>query len=398
MKQIVSISLGPARRDVRYEAEVWGQRFLVRRLGTDGDANEAARLVGEHDGQVDCIALGGMSIVFSLAERNWVHRETLRIASRARTTPVVGGRALRRILDRWAVRELALDRPDLFEDRNVLFLSGIASWDAFTAMRELTPHHSFADPILHFGWPWVLRSEEALVRYSRMAMPLLTRRPYVSFFPQGKTAEGLQQRLLGHSVAQADVIVGDLRQILHHLPRDLTHKTIVTSSFDDAAQDELRERGVEVICGTTPPVLRDRHVDPWILHAMCVAQLGKHPKEIEDEDYLRLIRTLGGEDGTSSPRPRLVQPQGEPRRIRKFAYLYYPPSRKELFRAPALRWLSSLPDEAQHTIERVAARGPIFARSRVHGVVGKDGTEVDGWILYLPTTALEIEARGPAYA
>ena len=60
--------------------------------------------------------------------------------------------------------------------------------------------------------------------------------------------------------------------------------------------------------------------------------------------------------------------------------------------------MSSLPDEAQHTIERVAARGPIFARSRVHGVVGKDGTEVDGWILYLPTTALEIEARGPAYA
>jgi predicted amino acid dehydrogenase len=229
-------------------------------------------------------------------------------------------------------------------------------------------------------------------------MPMLTRRPYVSFFSQGRAGEGVQQRLLAHAVAQADVIVGDIRQILHHLPRDIGPKTVVTSSFDAAAQDELRERGVALLCGTTPPVLADRHVDPWVLHAMAVAHLGKPPDRIQDEDYLRLLRSLRiGPDG-SAPRPRVVEPQGQPRRVRKFAYLYHPPSRRELFSSPALRWMGTLPDSAQLAAERAAARAPIFARSRVHGVVGAGEVEAEGWILYLPTTAHLMEEKGPAHA
>lgn len=396
MKQVVSISLGPRARDSRWETTLWGQQFLVRRLGTDGDVDEAARLVAEHDGQVDAIALGGMNIVFEVGARRWVHQDTLRIARRARTTPVVGGRAMRRIVDRWAIRELAASRPELFDAASILVLSGIASWSATQALLERSEHLAFGDPVLHFGAPHILRSVPALERYARVAMPLLTRRPYVSFFPRGEVGEGFQQRLLTHAIHQSDVVVGDLRQLLHHAPKDLRHKVVLTDTFDDQSIDTFRDRGVEVLCATTPQLLPGRHLDLRILHAMAVAHLGKTPETLEDEDYLGLLRDL--RVGGAPPRPRVVLPQGEPRRRRKFAYLYYPPGRRELFHDSRLRWMRSLPPEVQEGAERLAARLPIFARSRVTGIVGRDGAEAEGWILHLPATGEQIAQRGDAYA
>lgn len=396
LKQIVSISLGPKSRDARWEVDLWGQHFLVRRLGTDGDVAQAARLVAEHDGQVDAITLGGMHISFQVGERSWVHHDTLAIARKARTTPVVGGRGLRRVVDRWAVREIAAQRPDLFDAASVLVLSGIGSWDAADALRERTEHLNFADPVLHFGAPLILRSVAALERYARAAMPLLTRRPYISFFPRGEVGEGIQQRMLARAISQADVLVGDLRQLLHHGGKDLRHKVILTDTFDDAAIDQFRDRGVEVLCATTPQLLPGRHLDLRVLHAMAVAHLGKRPEAIHEADYLRLLTELRAEQG--APRPRFVLPQGEPRRRRKFAYLYYPPGRRELFHDSRLRWLRSTPPEAQARIERIAARLPIFARSRATGIVGAGGAESEGWILHLPATGEQIAERGDAYA
>ena len=77
-------------------------------------------------------------------------------------------------------------------------------------LAEYTPNISFADPALHFGLPHVLKSQQALHRYARTAMPVLTRRPYNSFYPEetenpwgGRTlsrvfSQGISFRYHGH--------------------------------------------------------------------------------------------------------------------------------------------------------------------------------------------------------
>lgn len=391
MRKIVSVSLGPRSRDFEFRARLWDEDFHVRRVGTDGDVQAARKLVREHDGQVDGIALGGMAVAFRVGDRTWRHQETLRIARAARSTPVVSGRGLKAIVDRWSIREIARRQPDIFKDANVVFLSGIANWDAVSVISEFTGNLSFADPILHFGTPKVLRDVPSLLRYARLAMPLLTRRPYVSFFPRGRTGEGIQQRLLRRFCDQADVVVGDLRLVRHYAPRDLTNKVVVTDDADDAAIEDFRARGVAVLCTTTPKVFAEHPIDLQILHAMAIAHLQKPPKDIEDGDYLELLRQL-------EARPRLIHPQGERRRPRKFAYLYSPPGRRDLFRDPRLRWLRTMPEEVQVKVERAATRLPVIAWSPVRGIRSPTGAEAEGWILYLPATAEQIAARGPAWA
>jgi predicted amino acid dehydrogenase len=391
VKKIVSISLGPSRLDYQFEADLWGERFHIRRVGCDGDTEAARRLVREHDGQVDCIALGGMAISFRVGDRTWQHQETWRIASAARTTPVVGGRALKRIVDRWAIREIARQQPELFDGANVLFLSGIANNDIVEVMREFTDSMTFADPILHYGLPAVLPDRRRLEQYARVAMPFLTRRPYVSFFPRGRAAEGIQQRELVRFFLQADVVVGDLRLLMHYAPKEMPHKVVITDTIDDEALEVFRGAGVEVLGTTTPEVFPGRRVDLQILHALAVAHLQKDPRQIGDQDYLHLASQL-------SARPRVIHPQGAVRRRKKFAWLYYPPGRRDLFRSPRLRWLRTMPEPVQAAAERAAARLPVTAYAHARGIVSPTGAEAEGWILHLPATAQQVSDRGPAWA
>jgi hypothetical protein len=59
MKQVVSVSLGASSGNLRVEAEFLGERFLIEREGTDGDLGRAVARIGELDGKVDAIGLGG---------------------------------------------------------------------------------------------------------------------------------------------------------------------------------------------------------------------------------------------------------------------------------------------------------------------------------------------------
>lgn len=389
MKKIVSVSLGSSGLDYEITTDLFGERFHVRRIGTDGDTEKARRLVAEHDGLVDAIGLGGMAIEFRIGDRTWVHRETLRIARAARTTPVVGGRALKRIVDRWAIRDIGDREPDLFEERNVLFLSGIANYDMFHVMKGFTDHFIFADPILHFGVPQTLHTEDGLHRYARLAMPLLTRRPYVSFFPRGRTGEELQTWLLTRPYEKADVIAGDLGLVLHYTPRDLSGKTVVTDTVDDERLEDLRARGVEVVCTTTPEVFPHRRADLNVLQAIFLAHLKKPPRDVTDEDYLRLLRSLGAA-------PRMIDLRARPRRRVKFAALIVAADRESLMGHPRLRWMRLLPGPVQARVERGLATAPPFAYARVSGIAGGD-TVAEGWILTLPASAPEIVARGPEF-
>ena len=383
MKKIVSISLGSPDYDYEFEKEVLDHRYHVRRIGTGGDVRLARRLVREHDGQVDAIGLAGMSVEFHVADRTYKHRETLRIAHAARYTPVVGGRGLKRILDRWAIRDLAAREPGIFTRKNVFFLSGVANWDIYSVMREFTENVSFGDPILHFGVPTVLEGERSFRRYARVSMPLLTRRPYVTFFPRGRTGEDLQHLLLSQPFQKADIIVGDLSLVLHFTPDDLRGKTVVTDTIDEDRLNLLRERGVDVVCTTTPEVFPNKRADLNVLQAIFIAHLGKPPDQIGDDDYLDLIRLM-------EARPRVIYAQGRHVRRRKFAYLYCPLTQRDLLRHKKLRWLRGMPAAARSIVENSAALSPPFYAGTIRGLLSPQGAAAEGVVLYLPTTTAEL--------
>ena len=69
MKQVVSISLGSSDKDYAFNTEFLGQDFAIRRLGTDGDLEKAAKLLLQMDKEADAIGLGQIKYPYGIGPR-----------------------------------------------------------------------------------------------------------------------------------------------------------------------------------------------------------------------------------------------------------------------------------------------------------------------------------------
>jgi hypothetical protein len=69
VKQIVSVSLGSSSNDYAFETEFLGQDFMVKRFGTDGDQEAAARLLLKWDKEAAAIGLGHLKYPYGIGPR-----------------------------------------------------------------------------------------------------------------------------------------------------------------------------------------------------------------------------------------------------------------------------------------------------------------------------------------
>ena len=107
MKKVVSISLGSTKRDHRVQVELLGEQFDIARVGTDGDFDRALTVLGELDGQVDAIGLGGIDVYLYVGQKQFAIVDGLKLVEAVKTTPVVDGSGLKNTLERETVRFLA---------------------------------------------------------------------------------------------------------------------------------------------------------------------------------------------------------------------------------------------------------------------------------------------------
>lgn len=61
--------MGSSRGDHRVETELLGQRFIIERIGTNGDYKAFCQKLGELDGKVNAIGIGGINLVLVAGRR-----------------------------------------------------------------------------------------------------------------------------------------------------------------------------------------------------------------------------------------------------------------------------------------------------------------------------------------
>ena len=79
MKKVVSVSLGSSSRDHRAEVELLGERVDVSRVGVDGKLDRAIAMIGELDGTVDAIGLGGIDVYLYAGSDRYAFRDGLKL-------------------------------------------------------------------------------------------------------------------------------------------------------------------------------------------------------------------------------------------------------------------------------------------------------------------------------
>lgn len=302
MKRVVSVSLGSSKRNHSVEAEFLGEKFIIERIGTDGDMEKAIQLIRELDGKVDAFGMGGIDLYLVAGGKRYVIREAKKLAAAAKKTPIVDGSGLKNTLERNVVPYLEKELGWRFAGKTALLVSGVDRFGLAEALDKAGCKMIIGDLIFAIGIPIPIRSLSTLRFLAALLLPIISQLPFKYLYPTGKEQEIVTSKYEKYYLA-ADIVAGDFHFIRRYMPPRLPGKVIITNTVTAEDVELLRERGVAALVTTTPE-MQGRSFGTNVLEGVLVSLIGKRPEEIRPEEYSELLERLGF-------KPRVEYLQGE---------------------------------------------------------------------------------------
>ncbi|MGE5667579.1 MAG: dehydrogenase, partial [Betaproteobacteria bacterium] len=387
MKTVVGISLGASAQDFEFRTRFLGTRLSVQRLGTNGSAAKAGRLLKYWEQRADAIGLGVEKDSYTVGSRRYVEKDSLRMKSAVTRIPVTTGGRLDDILQEWALRHVQVKLGNYFSNARILFFSGMTHYKLALAMSEYTQNLEFADPVLQLGVPKLLTSLDALELYASGAHHVLEWTP--SRVMSSAVVKEWTKFVLRRAMGDATVIVAPVHELDRFGAKDLSGKTIITSTVNDRRIEQFRKKGVDLVVDGAPAAFG--HVlSPSLLDAMIIAATEKEPDDLVEDDYLEIITDLKLE-------PRIIYPGGF-KRINRFAFVIHPLSQEYFKNIKPIELLSYVsPPIFMDTLEKAMAYAPPFIYSKVTGIKSPTGVEAEGWLISVGGTPKEIMNHSPEF-
>ncbi|MEZ4577502.1 MAG: hypothetical protein R2875_05660 [Desulfobacterales bacterium] len=171
---------------------------------------------------------------------------------------------------------------------------------------------------------------------------------------------------------------------------ELGGKTIITATVYQDRLQYLQERGVDVIIDCTPKIL-EQVVGFNVLEAMISAALEVPLNEISEDDLLEVISEHNMD-------PRVIYPQGEFRRVNRFAFVIHPLSQEQLKKDPTIKLAARYgPSGFMDAVEKIMAYSPPFVYSKVTGIKSPTGVEAEGWLITVGGTPKQMLAHSAEF-
>lgn len=292
MKRVVSVSLGSSARDKRVETEILGERFVIERIGTDGDMARYRTLVEQLDGRVDAIGMGGIDLYLQAGASRYQIRDAARLIRGVSRTPVVDGGGIKNSWEKYVILEyLPKEAGFSFAARRVLQVSSVDRYGMAEAFVQAGARVLFGDFYFALGLPIPMRSLTTVRLLAACLLPVLTKLPFQLLYPTGAKQERNAPRF-GGLFRWAEVLAGDFHFIRRYMPEDLAGKVVLTQTItaDDTA--ELRRRGVRTLI-TMAPEMDGRSFATNVLEGIVVALAGRRNGDLRPEEYVQWLLRAG---------------------------------------------------------------------------------------------------------
>ena len=82
-QRVISISLGSSSRNAVAELVLAGKKFIVERIGTDGDLMKAKKLLESLDGKAAAFGLGGTDLYVCAGNERYTFKESAELKAKA---------------------------------------------------------------------------------------------------------------------------------------------------------------------------------------------------------------------------------------------------------------------------------------------------------------------------
>jgi len=393
VKKIISISLGSNKDDYEFIAEFMDQRFTIKRIGTDGDVDIAADLLKQWDSEADAISLGGINFNYAIGSSRAIGKQQHRVEllqSQIQSSVTIGEK-LRRVSFEWAIRHIQFAMGNnYFNHTKILFLSGLLSYPLAKVLSEYTDNITFADPLFENGIPKFLNSIEDLEVYAKGMHDILQWVPSKRFAANATPIRQWNDYLRRKAIQKANIIVVPTYNFYEYLKgcglEELGGKTVISATVYEDRIQFLKERGVDVIIDCTPKIL-EQVVGLNVLEALISAALDIPLNTLSEDDLLEII-------SVQKMDPRMIYPQGEFRRVNRFAFVIHPLSQEQLKKDPTIKLAARYaPSGFMDAVEKIMAYSPPFIYSKVTGIKSPLGVECEGWLITVGGTPKQMLAH-----
>lgn len=289
----MSVSIGSAKRDHAVEVELLGERFRIRREGTDGDMQKAAALFSELDGKVAAFGMGGIDLSLRAAGGTYRFRSAKQLVKGVSKTPVLDGTGLKGAVEGSTIAYLEGECGLDFAGKKVLLTSAVDRWGLAEALHDAGCEMVFGDFIYALDLPFPIRRWGTLKVLIRTVAPIVVRLPYEWLYPTGSEQEKTRERKpkVEALYTWADIIAGDWQYVRKYMPEDMRGKWVITNTTTAEDVELLRSRGVELLVTSTPR-LEGRSFGTNVIEATMVALAGASG-ELPQAEYRRLLDEVG---------------------------------------------------------------------------------------------------------
>ncbi|HET9223389.1 MAG TPA: serine carboxypeptidase [Roseiflexaceae bacterium] len=367
-----------------------GQQIQIQRLGCDGDAERARRLIADYDGHVDAIGLEGMPIHLRLGPAHQQHAIGAALAAAAHQTPVVDGAGVRDMLERWGVTLASRAQPGIFSQKRILMMPGLNHDGLAQALGRHGATIRYADPLIYFGLPNVpgVGSRQTLAQAAEPTLEQLKHASFGLIMPQ----PGISSSPLAKGAfAWADILAGDIGAIRRYAPDTLQHRTVVVESATEEDLADLRRRGVAIVAVLLSSIVAAAGLSTWssaATEALLVAVRACPDVPLTEDTYLDVLTDIEW-----MPDIHYLQPHEAG--INRFAFVIHPLDVSFIHKHPLFRWTRYLPDDL---VEAVAAYLPPLYLSRITGGQSPTtGQRIEGHLISLGATPRQMLRHGERF-
>lgn len=290
MKHVVSVSLGSSRRDETVETKILGEKFRIQRIGTNGDLEQAVKIIRSLDGHVDAFGMGGIDLYISVGRKRYILKDALRLKEAAKKTPIVDGSGLKNTLERRTVHYLVQQGLYNFAGKKVLLVCGMDRFGMAEALVEEKANVTFGDLIFGLNIPFPLKSLSALSVVGKTLGPLVSKLPIKYLYPIGDEQDVIFNKYSKY-YEMNEVFAGDFHYIRRYLPANIQGKVILTNTVTADDVDLLAARGADCLITTTPE-LHGRSFGTNVMEAVLIVLLNKPVNRITEADYNNILDVL----------------------------------------------------------------------------------------------------------
>lgn len=289
MKRIVSISLGSSKRNHAARAEFFGEKFLIERIGTDGDLNKVISLIKQLDGKVDAFGMGGIDLYLHGENKKYTIKDAIAIKEAARITPIVDGSGLKNTLEKNVIEYINKNIMSL-RNKRVLMTSACDRYGMAKAFYEASADITFGDLIFALNIPIPIKSFRLFQRIVEIFLPIAVKMPFEKLYPTGKEQDIITSKYEKY-YKEAEIIAGDYLFIKKYMPENMNGKIIITNTVTLNDIEDLRARGVKMLITTTPE-FNGRSYGTNVMEALLISLINKKVDDINWDDYKRMLKKL----------------------------------------------------------------------------------------------------------